>query len=88
MAHCHHAHQPATNLTGHACGFVHMLAVSQGHRAHSFPCIHNSSMGDSCAWLVQSVKGMISLTVMALQTASVVFESLLIQVCVMLQLVG
>lgn len=92
MAHCHQAHQPATNLTGLACGFVYMLAVSHaqgsGHRAQSFPCIHSSSLGVSCAWLMQSVKGTISSAVIALQTASVVFETLLIQVCIMLQLVG
>jgi len=37
---------------------------------------------------MQSVKGTISSAVIALQTASVVFETLLIQVCIMLQLVG
>ena len=48
----------------------------------------NLSMGESCAWLVQSMKRMISLAVMVLQTASVVIDSLLIQVCIMLQLVA
>ena len=66
-----------------------ILAVSlaQGQE-HDCSHAYTSSLADSCAWLVKSVRGRMYLAVMALQTSSVVFDLLLMQVSVMLQLVG